>query len=91
MSFFRQYPWFKLSFEHNNAQKNLPLSACFCWDPTLSSREMDQNFEFGGIIGYSDSYLEFFFHHFKVFRLHVKLHDTAGAVRAHSVIDSGYY
>ena len=45
---------------------------------------MDQKFKFGGTIGYGDSYLEFLFRHFKVFRLHAKLHDAAGAVRADS-------
>ena len=45
---------------------------------------MDQKFKFGRIIGYGDSYLEFIFRHFKVFRLHAILHDAAGAVRAHS-------
>ena len=51
---------------------------------------MDQKFTFGGTIGYGDSYLEFLFRHFKVLRLHAILHDTAGAVRAHSGKGSGY-
>ena len=51
---------------------------------------MDQKFEFGGTIGYGDSYLEFLFRHFKVFRLHALLHDAAGAVRAHSGKGPGY-
>ena len=37
-----------------------------------------------------DSYLEFLFRHFKVFRLHALLHDTAGAVRAHGGKGPGY-
>ena len=45
---------------------------------------MDQKFKFGGTIGYGDSYLEFSFRHFKVFRLQAILHDAAGTVRAHS-------
>ena len=45
---------------------------------------MDQKYKFGGTIGYGDSYLEFLFRRFKVFRLHAILHDAAGAVRAHS-------
>ena len=51
---------------------------------------MDQNFKFGGTIGYGDSYLEFLFRHFKVLRLHAILHDAAGAVRAHSCRGPGY-
>ena len=45
---------------------------------------MDQKILFGGTIGYGDSYLEFLFGDFEVFRLLALLHDAAGAVRAHS-------
>ena len=80
-----------MSFEHNSVRKNIFLSACFCWDCRLSLREMeDQTFKFGGTTGYGDSYLEFLFRHFKVFRLHAILHDAAGAVRAHSGKGPGY-
>ena len=44
---------------------------------------MDQKFKFVGRFGYGDSYSEFFFRHFKIFRLHAKLIDAAGATRAH--------
>ena len=43
----------------------------------LSLPEMDQNFQFGGNIGYGDSYSKFIIRHFKVFRLHAILHDAA--------------
>ena len=84
MSIFRMYRWLKMSFERNSVRKNLLLSAGFCWDSRLSLREMDQNFKFDGTIGYGDSYLEFLFRHFKVFKLHAILLDTAGALRSHS-------
>ena len=45
---------------------------------------MDEKFKFDGTIGYGDSYLEFVFRHFKVFRLHAILNDAAGAVLARS-------
>ena len=51
---------------------------------------MDQKFKFGETIGYGVSYLEFLFRHLNVFKLHAILHDTAGAVRAHSGKDPGY-
>ena len=51
---------------------------------------MDQKFKFGRTIGYGDTYLEFLFRHFKIFRLHARLHDAAGAVRAHSGKGLGY-
>ena len=84
LSIFRLYPGLNMSFEDKSVRKNLSLSGCFCWDSRLSLREIDQKFYFGGTIGYGNSYLEFLFRHFKVFRLHAILHDAAGAVRAHS-------
>ena len=82
---FPTVPGLKLSLEQNSVRKSLFLSACFCWNSRLSLREMDQKFKIGGTIGYGDSYLEFLFRHFKVFRLHVKLHNAAGALRAQLV------
>ena len=79
-----------MSFKHNSVRKNLFLKACFCWVSRLSLREMDRKNKFGGTIGYEDSYLEFFFRHFKVFRLQAILHDAAGEVRAHSGKGPGY-
>ena len=73
-----------MSFEHNSVRKNLFLSACCCWDSGLSLREMKQKFKFGGLIGCGNSSLDSVFSYSKVFRLHAKLHDGAGAVRAHS-------
>ena len=90
MSNFRSSPGFKKSFEYKSVRKNLFLSTCFCWDSRLSLREMDQKFKFGGSIGYGDSYLEFLFRHFKLFRLHAKLHDADGAMRARSGKGLGY-
>ena len=51
---------------------------------------MDQKFNFGGTIGFGDSYLELLFRHLKVFRLHAILHDAAGAVGAQSGKGAGY-
>ena len=90
MSIFRLYPGSKISFGNNSVRKNLFLSTWFCWDSRLSLREMDQNFNFGGTIGYGNSYLEFLFRLFKIFRLHAILHDAAGAVPAHSGPGPGY-
>ena len=54
ISVFSLYPGLEMSFEHKSVRKNLFLSACFCWDSGLSSREMDQKFEFAGLIGYGN-------------------------------------
>ena len=90
MSMYRFLPGLKMSFEHNSVRKNLILIAYFCWDSRIFLCEMDQKFNFGGTIGYGDSYMEFLFRHFKVIRLHAKLHDAAGAVRAHNGKGPGY-
>ena len=90
ISVFRLYAGFKMSFEDNSVRKNLFLSACFCWDSGLSSREMDQKFRFCGLIGYENSCLDSVFRYSKVFRLHAILHDAARAVRSHSGKGLGY-
>ena len=41
---------------------------------------MDQEFPFGGLIGYGGSHFDNIFRFSKVFRLHAILHDAAGAV-----------
>ena len=86
----RLYPGLKMSFEYNGVRKNLFISAFFCWGSRLSLRQLDQKYKFGGTISYGDSNLEFLFRHFKVFEPHAKLHDAAGAVRAHSGKGPGY-
>ena len=82
-----------MSFEHKNVRNNLFLSACSCWDSRLclrDLREMDQTFNFGGLIGYGNSCLDSVFRYSKVFRLHAILHDAAGAVRSLSDKGPGY-
>ena len=79
-----------MSFEHNSVRKNLFLSAYFCWDSGISSREMNQKFNFGELIGYGNSYMDSVFRYSKVFRLHAILHDAAGAGRVHSNKGPGY-
>ena len=53
---------------------------------------MDQEFRFGGLIGYGDSHLDKIFRFSKVFRLqlHAILHDAAGAVYIHNGKGPGY-
>ena len=101
ISVFRLYAGLKMSFEHNSVRKNFFLSACFCWDSSLSLHEIDQKFKFFWLfwlwthwlwkpIGYENSCLDSVFRYSQVFRLHAKLHDAAGAVRSHSGKGPGY-
>ena len=79
-----------MSFEHNSVRKNLFLSASLSWNSELSLREMDQKFEFGGLIGYGNSCLDSVFRYSKEFRLHPKLHHAAAAVWTHIGKGHGY-
>ena len=90
ISVFRLYTGLNMSFEHNSVRKNLFLSACFCWDSSLSLGEMDQKFIFRRLIGYGNSCLHSVFHYSKVFGLHAKLNDAAAAVRSHTGKGPGY-
>ena len=90
ISVFRLYPGLKMSIEHKSVRKNLFLSACFCWDSGLSIPELNQNYKFGGLMGFGNSFLDSVFRYSKVFRLHAILHHPAGAVRAHSGEGLGY-
>ena len=80
MIFFRYYSVVKLSFDHITTGNNFYLTASRCWDDTVALREMGQKFEFGGTIGYGHSYLEIVCCHCKILKLHVTIHDAAGAV-----------
>ena len=87
---FRFYSVLKICFTKNTVRKNLFLSACPCLDDNISLHAMDQEFPFGGLIGYGDSHLDKIFRYSKVFRLHAILHDAAGAVYLHNGKGPGY-
>ena len=89
-SFCLLYSGFKSSFEHNSFRKNLFPSAISCWDSRHFLRKTDQNFKFVWNIGYGDSYLEFPFHHSKIFGLHALLHDAVGAKKTQCRKGPGY-
>ena len=62
-----------------------PISNCLSLlKRRRSLREVDRKFKYARSIGYGDSYLEFLFSHFKVFRQRAKLHDATGAMRTHN-------
>ena len=87
---YRLYLGLKMSIEHNSVRRNFLLSASFCWDSRVSFLEMNQKFKIGRTKYFGDSYLEFSFCHFKVFKLHAKLNDAAVAMRSHSGRVPGY-
>ena len=90
LSILRYYLSPILAFRHNSASKNLFLSACNIWNDDASLKEMDQNFPFGGLIGYINSNLDPILCYSKVFRLHQIWHDAGGAVRSHTGKGLGY-
>ena len=66
------------------------MAACYIWNDGVSLQEIDQNFLFGWIIVYRNSYLDSILCYSKVFWLHAILHDAAGAVRSHTGKVPGY-
>ena len=69
-------------YPENTMRKNYFLAACKCWDKNAPLDELNNNTPYGGTIGIGDSFLDTVFRHFKVFRLHAVLHDSAGALRS---------
>ena len=51
---------------------------------------MDQNFPFGGLIGYGHFSLYYFFANSEIFRLHAILHDAARSVKFTTYKGPGY-
>ena len=71
--------------------KKFFLCACYCWDGTISLREVDQKFLHDRKIGYGDSYLDSVFRYSKEFRLLTRLQDAAGTVRLQTGWGPGYW
>ena len=74
----------KLSFDLNSVCKNSLLGAFGGWDGKFLLREVLKTFMLTGSIGYGNSYLEFIFCHFGVFRLHAILHNVVIKVQSQS-------
>ena len=77
-------------FSSNTKRKNLFLCTCIVLDPDINLKEMDQKFPFGGLIGYGNSCMDYFFANSKIFRLHAVLHDSAGSVKSITKKGPGY-
>ena len=60
-------------------------------DPNINLKEIDQKFPFGGLTGYANSCMDYFFANSNVFRLHIVLHDAAGSVKSTTCKGPGYY
>ena len=69
-------------FPKNEKRKNCFLAACKNWDENINLEEIYQKFPHRGLLGYGNSFLDFFFARLKLFRLHAILHDSTGAVKA---------
>ena len=78
----RVFEIIRQDFSSNTKRKNLFLCTCIVLDPDINLKEMDQKFPFGGLIGYGNSCMDYFFANSKLFRLHAILHDSAGSVKS---------
>ena len=77
-------------FPENEKRKNCFLAACNIWDEKINLEEFNQKFPHGGLFGYGNLFLDFFFARLKVFRLHSILPDSAGAVKVTTNKGPGY-
>ena len=59
-------------------------------DPDINLKEMDQKLPFGGLVGYGNSCMDYFFANSKIIRLHAILHDSAGSVKSTTKKGPGY-
>ena len=86
----RIFEIFGQEFSSNTKRKNLFLCTCIVLDPDINLTEMEQKFLFGGLIGYVNSCMDYFFANSKIFRLHAILHDSAGSVKSSTKKGPGY-
>ena len=78
----RVFEIIRQDFSSYTKRKNLFLCTCIVLDPDICLKEMNQNIPFGGLIGYGNSCMDYFFANSKIFRLHSILHDSAGSVKS---------
>ena len=86
----RVFEIFRQDFSSNTKRNNLFLCTCIVLDPDINLKEMDQKFPYGGLIGYGNSCMDYFFANSKIFRLHAILHDSAGSVKFTTKKNPGY-
>ena len=86
----RNFDLIKHDFSSNTKRKNYFLCTCIVLDPNINLKEMDQKFPFGGLIGYGNSCMDYFFANSKTLRLHAILHDAAGSVNSTTYKGPGY-
>ena len=86
----RNFDLIKHDFSSNTKRKNYFVCTCIILDPNINLKEMDQKFPFGGLIGYGNSCMGYFFANSKIFRLHAILHDAAGSVKSTTCKEPGY-
>ena len=86
----RVFEIIRQDFSSNTKRKNLFLCTCIVLDPDINLKEMDQKFPCGGLIGYGNSCMDYFFANSKIFRLRANLHDSAGSVKSTTKKSPGY-
>ena len=86
----RKFDLIKHGFSSNTKRKTYCSCTCIILDPNINFKEMDQQFPFGGLIGYGKSCMDYFFANSKIFRLHAILHDAAESVKSTTYKGPGY-
>ena len=86
----RDFEIIKQDLSSNTKREIVFLCTCIGLDPDINFKEMDQKFHFGGLIGFGNSSMDYFFAKSKIFSLHAILHDSAGSVKYTTKKGPGY-
>lgn len=78
------------SYPKNSPRKNFFLTVCYLLDDDISIDVMNDEYPYGGLIGYGNSSMDCLLSWSKIFRLHAALHDAAGSVKTKSGKGPGY-
>ena len=87
----QKFCWLSMTFHQIRIVKNYFLFTSTVLDPNINLKEKDQKFAFGGLIGYGNSWMDYFFANSKIFELYAILHDAAGSVKPTTHKGPGYW
>ena len=77
-------------FTKNSRRKNAFLAVCYCLDKNVNLHDINDLAPYGGLIGPGNSFMDTWFKHSKVFRLHAIFHDAFGFMKSNFNIGPGY-
>jgi hypothetical protein len=79
-----------LCYPEGHDQHLLFLTACLMLKPDMDPEQFSKKHPHGGKIGIGNSWLNMFFKHSKILRLHAVFHDAFGVMKTEYNIGPGY-